>query len=139
VTTWAQVDAFREEAAWRARALKGTPRGEWRAFAKLVLVPRKVGAVVRVRGREGDRRLKLERPCYFNPKAWRSLGFVRATHLEVDLAALRKLTPASREALRPALDALRVAHDEWLGAGCPRRPRCVEITTPAASAAPSPR
>jgi hypothetical protein len=122
VTTWADVDALKA-------AIRTKPAGEWRAFAVLVLVPETPLAKVRVRGRAGDPLLKLERPCFHRPGAWRAAGKVRASHLPVDLASNRKLTSASRAMLsrEAVLNALRVAHDEWLSAGCPRRTRLQRI------------
>lgn len=99
MSTWTEVDAW-------ARTQPAKPGGEWRAFAKLA------SGALRFRARQGDTRIKVERPCGFRPGAWRSEGYRDRNALP----GLRALTPDQASAVLVALD-------QWLEGGAQRMNR----------------
>ena len=121
MSAWEQVDAFRS-----ARDVKAAgPSGEWRAFARLA------SGSLRFRGRVGDRRVKIERPCGFHPGKWRSNGFAIALDLPAFVVAAIAAAEFSGKwygGFSPAqAEAVLVAYDAWLEAGAKRMPRPLAI------------
>ncbi len=119
VNSWAHIDALKA-----ARALPA-PDGEWRAFAKMA------DGSFRFRGRAGDRRIKIERPCHHVPGKWRANGFVHASEFMRFVTDALALGAKTQRMMRgftlEHAAAVLVALDVWLEAGSPRMIHPTEV------------
>lgn len=95
-STWAEVDAWAEDAK------RVSPSGGWKCFAKLA------DGELRFRGRDGDARIKVERPCYYRPGGWRAAGWIDGG----------KYSDAPHDHLHQArIETVLVFRDAWLERG----------------------